>query len=337
MYTSIYAQDIPALLKQLAATPEMMRLSDVGMNCGCEYADITVYRNSKFQYTRLIHSIGVANIIWHFTKDIRQSVAGLLHDIATPVFAHTIDFMNNDHMTQESTEAKTRSVIEDSKEIMLILENNGIGIDDVCDYHMYPIADNNSPLLSADRLEYTLGSGHILYHESLSQIKAIYDDLHVAVNEHDTLELCFKSARTAKKFVEITLRNSRLFVSNEDRFLMQYLAEIMRDAINIGTLTLNDLYKTESEVITILKKCPKLSLKWDSFTNISAVATADKKLPGTYSTKVYAKKRYINPLVITQEGVKRIAEIDAGLKAEIEAFLSLDFNDWLYVIHVNLI
>ena len=332
MYTSIYTTDTPALLNQLAATPEMQRLSDVGMHCGCEYANIPILKNSKFQYSRLTHSISVAKIIWHFTKNINQTVAGLLHDIATPVFAHTIDFMNNDHMTQESTECRTYQIIENSQEIMSLLESNGISIDDVCDYQKYPIADNDTPMLSADRLEYTLGNGHGLYHESLSQIKTIYNDLYVGENEQGIAELCFNTIDIAKKFIELSLRNSRLYVSDEDRYLMQCLAELIRDAIKIGTLTFNDLYSTESQVIKSLKRCPKLSFRWNEYTNIVSVAAAREKPLDIYSVQVFAKKRYINPLVNTKEGVKRITEIDANLKMEIDSFLSSDFSNWLYAI-----
>ena len=54
-------------------------------------------------YSRYDHSIGVALIIWHFTHDRKQAIAGLLHDVASPVFAHVVDFMHGDYLTQEST------------------------------------------------------------------------------------------------------------------------------------------------------------------------------------------------------------------------------------------
>ena len=133
MHTSIYATKTPTLLSELVSTPEMQRLSDIGMHCGCEYANFPIYRNVKLKYTRLIHSIGVANIVWHFTQDIKQTVAGLLHDIATPVFAHTIDFLNNDYIKQESTEDNTYLFIKNSKLITTILNKYDICVEDVHD------------------------------------------------------------------------------------------------------------------------------------------------------------------------------------------------------------
>jgi HD superfamily phosphohydrolase len=332
MYTSIYTDDIPVLLEQLAHTSEMRRLSDIGMHCGCEYAKFPFYQMERTPYTRLIHSVGVSKIVWNFTHDIRQAIAGLLHDIATPVFAHTIDFLQGDHLTQESTEDKTLSFIESSREITDLLKLHHIRIEDVSDYHIYPIADNDTPMLSADRLEYTIGNGFCLYNMELKTLNGIYQDLTVTQNEHGIEELCFQSVDAAKKFTEISLRNSRFFVSDEDRFSMQYLADIIRVAVDDGILVPSDLYLTEKEVIKKLKHDSKLSMMWKSYTDISAVATSTERLDNQYCVNVAAKKRYIDSLVLIGNTTKRLTEIDSDIRDQIHVFLNSDFNKWIYTI-----
>ena len=332
MYTSIYANKLPDVLNELADTPEMKRLFDVGMHCGCEYADFPVYRKVKFHYTRLMHSIGVANIIWNFTQDLKQAIAGLLHDISTPVFAHTIDFLNNDYITQESTEDKTLLFIKNSKSITSILKRYNINVDDVSDYRKYPIADNDTPMLSADRLEYTLGNGYIVHNMGLHEIQDIYNDLIIMKNEYEIDELCFKSINHAKKFVAISLQNSYWFVSDEDRFSMQYLADMIRDAIHNNVLSLDDLFTTESHVIQKLKNNYKTFEIWNKYTNISAVSTIDTKAANIYCVNIPAKKRYINPLVLIKNNIKRISDVDEISRRNIEKFLSLDFNKWIYAV-----
>jgi HD superfamily phosphohydrolase len=332
LYTSIYCEEIPVLLEQLAHTSEMRRLSDIGMHCGCEYAKIPFYQMERIPYTRLIHSVGVSMIVWNFTHDIRQAIAGLFHDIATPVFAHTIDFLQGDHLTQESTEDKTLSFIESSREITHLLKQHHIRIEDVSDYHKYPIADNDTPMLSADRLEYTIGNGFCLYNMELETLKGIYQDLTVAQNEHGIEELCFRSVDFAKKFTEISLRNSRFFVSDEDRFLMQYLADVIRFAVDNEILLPSDLYLTEKEVIKKLKQDNKLSKMWKSYTDISAVAISAERLENQYCVNVPAKKRYIDPLVLMGNTSKRLTEIDSDIRDQIHVFLNNDFNKWIYTI-----
>lgn len=54
------------------------------------------------------------------TFSLKQTLAGLFHDIATPVFKHCIDFMNGDSETQESTEEKTSDIIRNSSKIMFL-------------------------------------------------------------------------------------------------------------------------------------------------------------------------------------------------------------------------
>ena len=113
---SLYHPELPEPLRRLADTPPMRRLRQVGMNCGCEYTAFPRFAGWA-PYSRFDHSVGVGLIVWHFTGDLRQSAAGLLHDVATPVFAHTVDFLNGDHLRQESTEARTAEVIAASPEL----------------------------------------------------------------------------------------------------------------------------------------------------------------------------------------------------------------------------
>ena len=320
----------PALLSELACTPEMTRLKDIGMHCGCDYTSFSVYDNARCYYSRYMHSVDVANIVWNFTQNITQAVAGLLHDIATPAFAHTIDFLYGDYVTQESTEDKTADIIQNSKEIMAILKRHSIKVSDVCDYHKYPIADNDTPMLCADRLEYTLGNGYIVYNMDLAEIKAMYDNLTVSKNENGIDELCFMSAQSACKFVELSLKNSYLFISDENRFVMQYLADVVQAAITEKIISIDDLYTTETAVIKRLKADHKTCAMWDMYTKISAVAAADIKVPDIYSLKIPAKKRYIDPLVLINNQPQRISTIDETIRKKINAFLSLDFNRWVY-------
>ncbi|BCJ99630.1 HD domain-containing protein [Anaerocolumna chitinilytica] len=330
MYTSIYTKEIPVLLKQLANTTEMQRLSDVGMHCGCEYANFPIYRKAGAPYSRLKHSIGVSMIVWNFTHDIRQSIAGLFHDIATPVFAHTIDFLQGDHLVQESTEDKTLSIIENSKEITELLRLHHIDIADVSDYHKYPIADNDTPMLSADRLEYTLGNGFCVADCKVETLNRLYKDITILHNEHGIEELGFRTINAAKEFIEISLFNSHFFVSDEDRFSMEYLADIIRSAMNSGVIMQEDFYLTEKEVIKKLMKDKRLSKMWMNYTELSAVASSTEKPANRYCVNVSAKKRYIDPLVLINDSAKRLSELDNSIHENIQTFLNLDFDKWLY-------
>ena len=155
-YFSILSPEFPTWLLDCINTPEMKRISKISLSCGTDYSKCF---DIKYWYSNLEYSIGVALIIWNFTHDKKQTLAGLFHDIATPAFKHCIDFMNGDSENQESTEERTTEIIKNSQEIMALLDRDGIKLKEVNDYKIYPLADNDTPKLSADRFEYTFSSG----------------------------------------------------------------------------------------------------------------------------------------------------------------------------------
>ena len=165
----ILSKEFPEFLNEYIETPEMLRLDGISMLPGCDYTKIM---NLKHFNSRLKHSIGVALIVWNFTKDKKQTLAGLFHDISTPAFSHILDFMHGDYLKQETTEDLTKYMIENSQEIMKLLDRDGIKVEEVCDYHIYPIADNDTPMLSADRLEYTFSDG--LQLEGIFNLETFY-------------------------------------------------------------------------------------------------------------------------------------------------------------------
>ena len=333
MYTDIYIAALPPALSAMAETPAMQRLSRVGMHCGCEYTSYPIYRNAEGRYTRYTHSLGTAAIVWHFTHDVKQAAAGLLHDIATPAFAHVVDFLNGDHMRQESTETRTRAMIAACSELTAIIARYGLRVEDVEDYHRYPIADNDSPRLSADRLEYTLGNAHLVFHCPEQMLKRIYDDLFVGQNEDGEPELCFSHAEAADAFTRLALRQSEWFVSDDDRFSMQYLAEILHDAQRAGALTVDDLYTDEARVIARLLSVPAVAARWEDFRRITGTRSGPRPPDGVFSIKVAAKKRSIDPLVRTDAGLLRYTAASADYAEKLAAFRADDFDRWVWAVY----
>ena len=280
----------------------MLRLDDIGMNCGCEYTSFPLFARLE-KYSRYRHSIGVALIVWHFTHDIRQSIAGLLHDISSSAFAHVIDFMHGDYLTQESTENGTQTIIENSTEIQFYLKKYGIKTSEVADYHLYPIADNDTPRLSADRLEYTVGNIVNYKLSSYENAKELYDDLTVGTNDENQAEIMFLDKDKALEFAKLSLRCSRIYVSDEDRYSMQRLAELLKECIVHGIISESDLYLGESPVIKKLICNDFSASEWQKFRNYSTIVrTADNP----DSRIIYAKKRHINPFIY---GLGRVGDI----------------------------
>lgn len=325
----IYCDEIPMFIQSLAQTLPMQRLKQVGMSCGCEY--VALHESDmdlSHRYTRFEHSVGVALIVWHFTRDVKQSVAGLFHDISTPAFAHVVDYMNGDHMTQESTEEPTAEFIDGSDEIQRILAELGLTTADVCDYHLYPIADNDSPRLSADRLEYTCGSFLRYFVTNTEHIAKFYRDLAVETNERGESELIFRHADIAEEFACCAMECSQVYVSDTDRFTMQYLADLLKLAANLGIVTVKDLYKTEELVIDKLNSDERTAKGWREYCGIRAVQVTPERLSDRYCVSIDAKRRYIDPYV---KGVGRVTQFSESYRAAVENLMDRSFNNWLSI------
>lgn len=323
----IYCDTMPEFVRRLADTPPMQRLKYVGMSCGCEYvalheSDMDLSR----RYTRFEHSVGVALIVWHFTHDVKQAVAGLFHDISTPAFAHVVDYMNGDHMTQESTEALTAEFIDGSVEIQAILRELNLTTADVCDYHLYPIADNDSPRLSADRLEYTCGSFLRYFVTDVSQIRRFYRDIVAGTNEKSAPELIFRHADIAEQFALCSMQCSHVYVSDTDRFTMQYLADLLKLAVDQGVVSVQDLYETEERVIEKLLADLRTAKGWREYCGIRGVQGSNTPPDNRYAVQINAKRRYIDPYV---PGLGRVTEYSGHYRTEVQALLSMSFQDWL--------
>ncbi|MCR4965337.1 MAG: hypothetical protein K6A41_06735 [Bacteroidales bacterium] len=289
------------------------------MNCGCEYTSFPLFQNLE-SYSRFDHSVGCGLMVWHFTQDPRQTVAALLHDVASPAFAHVIDFLNGDHERQESTEDTTESVIAESPELMKLLTEMNLTLEDVADYHLYPIADNDTPRLSADRLEYTLGNIVNYRIGTRDDVKRYYDNLIVGRNEEGTEELMFSDLQTALDFGMTTLRTSRIYVCDEDRYSMQTLAELLKKHIERGILNVNDLYTTEKKVIALLEKDEEAKNDWLRFRSSHKMIKDGVPAEGKI---IAAKKRHINPMV---SGLGRLTDLSEEFAEKMQEFMSASFD-----------
>ena len=319
----VYHPEIPVFLAPFLALPELERLRQVGMNCGCEYTAFPRFQNLP-ESSRYHHSLGAARITWHFTRETAPTLAALFHDIATPVFAHTVDFLRGDYLQQEATEDGTGDLLRRSETLSKRLAPLGLRVEDVEDYHQYPVADNDSPRLSADRLEYTLRN--ILHYRfgSLEDLRRFYDDLCVA-SEDGVTELAFRSLDTAREFAFAALRCSEIYVSPEDRYAMQRLSELLATAIRRGVLAQEDLYGVEPAVIKKLEADPETACAWRAYRALHEMIT-DESAPEADRRVIRAKKRSIDPWV---KGQGRLSQIDEQFAAALRNFREEPQDGWL--------
>lgn len=329
-FFNILEPNFPVWLYDYINTKEMLRQQYISVTCGTIYSDLF---ESDFFYSNLDHSVGAALIVWHFTHDKKQTLAGLFHDIATPAFKHCIDFMNGDYMTQESTEDLTTQIIQNSPAITALLARDKIKISEVDDYHKYPIADNDTPCLSADRLEYSLSNALFTYKLlDLEEIKTIYRDIKIGQGADDVPELEFKTKKIARQFVKITSILSVIYREDRTRYSMQFFADLLKKLSSANLLQSPDLYHLkESDIINIINQT-NYATTFKNWRNAKKIKTSAATPKDVYSIKQPAKIRYIDPLC----NGTRMSESCRLAKQMIDKNLSYDMNSYVYLPDVSL-
>ena len=330
-YFKILSNEFPEWLEEYINTPEMQRISKISMSCGTDYSKCF---NVRYWYSNLDHSIGVALIIWNFTHDKKQTLAGLFHDIATPVFKHCIDFMNGDAEHQESIEERTTDMIMNSNTIMKLLKRDGIKLQEVNDYKIYPIADNDMPRLSADRFEYTFSSGLTFFRVwELDKIKKMYADIVIAKNEESKDELAFKHKEICEEYIFTASKLWPEWISDKDRTVMQFLSDMCKSMNNLGYLSIDDLYSlSEKEVIDKIRNCENDYIRetFKKFEETDICYSSQFEIEDKYCINVKTKRRFINPLISDDEVYGRVYELSQSAKENIDNFMKIPNEGYTY-------
>ena len=337
-YHAILEPQPPEFLNKYYELPMLQRLKNVGLLCGTDWTPL--YKN-RFYYSRFDHSVGVALIIWHFTHDKAQTISGLLHDVSTPVFSHVSDFRKGDALTQTETEGTNESIIRSDRNLDALLAVDGLKVEQVEDYHKYPIADNEIPQLSSDRLEYMFPSGMALDGSwDLPSVRRAYEDLEVLRNEEGLPELGFKTLEIAEDYTRRFCMIGHILQLNENKLTLHLLGKIMNLAVEEGILSEADfMTKSEAEIIGILdkelsqnpkafsKERSKLARLYKTFRTMTKIEHTQTPLDENeyFCINLKVKQRYINPLVKTANSCTRISETSSQAKKIIEDFLL--YND----------
>ena len=329
-YFEILEPDFPEWLEDYIETPAMLRSVNISDSCGMIYTDLVSY---NFFFSNLDHSVAVALIVWHFTHDKKQTIAGLLHDIATPAFKHCVDVMNGDGERQESLELLTSRFIEESAEIMRLLKRDRIKLEEVDNYHIYPIADNDSPRLAADRLEYSFSNALSRYSKlSLEDIRELYEDVEIEKNEDGLPELGFKTKKLARKFVKTTCEMSVIYRDDVQRYSIRLMSDILKNLENAGELRVRDLFEMDdSDIISFIEnsKYGNVFKKWRKSKKV-VVSGAEPE--NVYWVNDTLKVRCIDPLT----GGQRISKVCKIAKRYIDKNLGYEMGGYIYIPGISL-
>lgn len=329
---NIYNSTIPKNIRDLVEIPEVLKMNGISAHCGVDYTRLGFF---KFYYSKLDHDVGIALIMSKFGQDIKAVTSAMLHDISSTAFAHVYNFMKEDYRFEKNShKINAFDTIVDSEGLFKYFIDNEISIMDVYDCSKYPLSNNLTPKLSADRLEYILENGLNASLRTADQIANMYNDLTVAKNENFNEEFCFQTVELAEDFCKLSIEVGKIFNSYEQKLSMQLLADILSLMIKRGIITEDDLYKYSDKVIMDMGvNCndERVVNAWRAFLSLDKVYTSFNKPENKYSAQIISKRRYVDPLIKTDTGLYRISKLSGKCKDAIYDFLVNNTDMYAYI------
>lgn len=293
-YFKILTPVFPKFLIPFIETKTMMRLKDVGYFCGMDYGNQNIY-NFKYYLSTLDHSISTALIVWDKTYNEYETLAALFHDAGSPALRHVIDYLNNDHINQESTEKDLLEVFKQDNELMRLIKVLNYDINKIIDFKRYPLVDSSRPKLCADRLDGIFLSCLVwIQNTNLEEVKRLYENIITRKNEDNQEEFSFIDIIEADTLVELNNEFDKYTQRDDDYFSMMTLANIVNLLINNNIIIYDDLYTlTDKDIFDIINKSlyiDEINTLYNSFLNESSN-------PNIIRFKT--KKRTIDPLILS--------------------------------------
>ena len=272
-------------------------------------------------FSRFEHCVGTMLLVRHLGAGIEEQIAALLHDISHTAFSHVIDFVFDDHSGQAYHEEKKEEVVERS-DIPVILRRHGRDWREYMDEARFPLLEQPSPALCADRLDYFLRDLEFLKIADPGEIGVAQASLKV-VGRQIAVDDIDAARWLAYTFIEADRASWSNF---REVGLYQLTAEAIKAATRAGLIEEADLWGSDAALWEKLRSADHPEVR-----ALVALIT-----PGTRFTwnetqplfQVETKVRSIDPAVAAGDSAIPLSELDSGFARYREEYLASKQGPW---------
>ncbi|HEX6387644.1 MAG TPA: HD domain-containing protein [Anaerolineae bacterium] len=276
--------------------------------------------------TRFEHSVGAMLLVRRLGGPVVEQIAALLHDVSHTAFSHVIDYVFNDHDGQ-SYHDEMKAQYMASTDLPQILAAHGYDWTDFLDEARFPLLEQPSPRLCADRLDYFLRDGVGLGLATEADIHLVLDHLIVAGSGP-------AGGRIASSSLEVARWLGYTYMAADDASwanfrevgLYEVTARAIRTALRLGALTEADFWDTDEPVWARLQAhgdpelqaqvrlvSPQTRFVWDEAAPTFWVST---------------KLRTIVPDVLLDGELRPLSSLDPDFARARDAYLSRKGGKW---------
>lgn len=268
-----------------------------------------VFYNKKYNISRYEHSVGVMVLLREIGAQLKEQIAGLLHDINHTAFAHVMDkaFGN---VKKDNYNERFQEKMLMSLDIPQILENNSYDVKDFLDEKKFTLLEKDMPDLCADRLDYFFRDTIIDRNKNLYQKYR----KHLAIKNG---EIVMDTKASAEEFVRDFLKTSRNIWTHPTAIsIFEIMAQCFKIAYEKGYFKEDDYFVDDNTMLNELKRLNEPEIN-------KRLNILNEKFSYKFNNKNYdfhrtTKARFVDPFVLW-EG-KRISEANPRIKREIDNF-----------------
>ena len=286
---SVYGKiEFAKSIDNIIHTEPLQRLKNIhqGGAIFLAYPDITT---SRFE-----HSLGVCYLIKILGGDEKEQIAGLLHDISHTAFSHVVDYVLGDLEENLHEKQKLRFLL--NEDLVLNLRDLRLKPEEFLTEEEFHLLEATHPALCADRIDYTLRD--LIAWGKISQLEA-----QQFINSLQVIDgkIVVNSIDWGKWFADnYKYLNHHVFKDNKNIMANAELAKLIKKALAINALCLEDMFNDDSFVTNKIKDNPILKSDLEQI----KVDLKTKKAAPILKFKI----RTVDPLVIEKGQVKLLSE-----------------------------
>lgn len=277
--------------------------------------------------TRFDHSVGAMLLVKQLGGSVEEQIAALLHDVSHTAFSHVIDYVVDGHDDQSYHEEIKEAYLSQT-DIPDALSQFGYDWHNFLHEEDYPILEQPSPRLCADRVDYFLRDAQSL---GLATDEEIQFGLESLVVENGRIAL--NNQQAAHWFAHTYIQADDASWANfREVGLYEVTARVIKRALKIGLITKADFMMADQEFWQKLHQSDDAKLQdWLSLVSLDTQFSWDEANP---TFRVSTKLRAIDPDVVVGGELRPYSTLDPKFAQHLHHYLTSKRGKWpMRVIH----
>lgn len=275
------------------------------------------YARSEPEFTRYQHSLGVFFITRLYGASLEEQIDALLHDVSHTVFSHVGDSLFKSDYRTGGKQAYQDTIHE------WYLKETGIidllityGYEHACDNatkELHRCFDQRLPDLCADRIEYNLTGGYIDGMLTKATIAAIMNSLYFVDGQW-----FFSDITHARMFAQVSLQLTETrWGACWSAYIDHHAACALKRAYELGIISIDEIhFSTDAVIWQKLLSCNDAIINHHltSLVNYQQLCCVCNQHES--DSYVHGKFSGTDPFIATDNGYKRLTELDLEYKQE---------------------